>query len=281
MGREHLVPAIGDLDGDGDKDVLVGTREGKLYFYENVPRKRDSDEPYLLELHPDPIVIGRKVVPSGEVIRPVLVDLDSDGVLDLLIGAFDGRVYVSRNSGTKSAWQFDEPIAIKGIDNMKPRLVPEGKWNVYPRNYRNAAVILTAKKDEGGRTYARLSFADGYCDGDAGLIKDGGVTFNFDTRYTMTFSARGKGIKPVCMLKQAGETVVVGGDTRETKFGGGAAYEFSVGQEWSEYRFSFSLPRLTAVTEEQKTTWASVVFEVNEAQPGGYLDITDITFRTQ
>lgn len=278
MGREHLVPAISDLDGDGDKDLLVGTRTGKIYFYENVPGNRDSDTPYLLELHPDPILLGRKVAPLGDVIRPVLIDLDNDNDDDLLIGAPDGRVFVSRNTGTKPQWKFDTPIPVKGIDYLKPRMMPTGDWRVYPRNSRNAAVILTAKKD-GDRTYAHISFVDKFVDGDAGMIKDGGVTFKFDTKYIMSFTARGKGVKPVCILKQAGETVIVDGDTRETKFGGGAEYSFAVGEQWQVFSFTFSLPRLTDETKNQENTWVSIVFDLNQMQPGGFLDITDIKFK--
>lgn len=91
-GMENSAPALGDIDGDKDLDLLVGDKEGRLAFIENVgtPEKavwEFKDKTYFQ------IDVGSNSVPR-------LVDLDGDQDLDLMMGNFTGRVVLYLNKGT-------------------------------------------------------------------------------------------------------------------------------------------------------------------------------------
>jgi hypothetical protein len=101
-GLTYLSPALGDLDGDGDNDLLLGTALGEVYYYENIAPKGQfanfllRDRNYLKKSPNEPLA-----APS-----PTLFDLDSDGDLDLLIGTARGAIWLYENLGTRRQPNF-------------------------------------------------------------------------------------------------------------------------------------------------------------------------------
>ena len=92
-------PTFGDLDGDGDEDMILGEYEGYCYFMENTggagsPAIFNTFE-ILLNADGEPILESTFVFPK-------LVDLDRDGDLDLVLGRRSGKLHYYENTGTGS-----------------------------------------------------------------------------------------------------------------------------------------------------------------------------------
>ena len=85
-------PTFGDLDGDGDLDLLVGGFNGRFAYLENTGSAASAT----FELRDD----RWQGVDAGQIARASLGDLDGDGDLDLATGATNGRLRVYRNVGT-------------------------------------------------------------------------------------------------------------------------------------------------------------------------------------
>lgn len=96
----YAIPAIGDVDSDGDADILIGTLSGQVHWLKNSagPGQVCNFSQFIL----NPFTFTT----SSAVAAPQLFDLDGDNLLDLLIGMKNGRVSYYRNVGTASAPAF-------------------------------------------------------------------------------------------------------------------------------------------------------------------------------
>ncbi|OGG93572.1 MAG: hypothetical protein A2527_11740 [Candidatus Lambdaproteobacteria bacterium RIFOXYD2_FULL_50_16] len=96
---QKSIPSLGDLDGDGDLDMLVGSKSGAIYYYEN----QGSDTEYNYQLAKENFI---KTTPPFTNSAPVLYDLDQDGDLDLVVGNGLGRLFFYVNQGTTEEANF-------------------------------------------------------------------------------------------------------------------------------------------------------------------------------
>jgi hypothetical protein len=99
-GAYHLAPALGDLDGDGFAELLLGTWQDGIRVYRN----RGSDGGGVDRWSADPeetISLSR-----GSNAVPALGDVDGDGDLDLVAGESSGELNLWRNDGTRMSPQF-------------------------------------------------------------------------------------------------------------------------------------------------------------------------------
>ena len=92
----HYAPAFGDLDGDGLRDLLIGTFGGKLAFLAN------TGDGFTLAVE------ALQDLDVGSTATPTLGDLDGDDDLDLLVGEFSGDLNFFRNEGSAAVPNFVE-----------------------------------------------------------------------------------------------------------------------------------------------------------------------------
>lgn len=78
----NTTPAFSDLDGDGDVDLVVGEASGQLNLYRNEGSAR-APRFVLVTDTLEGIDVGRRSTPA-------FVDLDGDGVAELVVGSEDG-----------------------------------------------------------------------------------------------------------------------------------------------------------------------------------------------
>lgn len=115
-GREQLIPAVVDYNGDGCPDLLVGDRTGNINCYLSAgPWKREDE----LKRMPDPISFGGQTSigvgrPGARCVAPAAADLNGDGKFDIIIGKPDGRIAVSYNIGTSTEPKFGPLVELKG-----------------------------------------------------------------------------------------------------------------------------------------------------------------------
>ncbi|MEM8556911.1 MAG: VCBS repeat-containing protein [Bacteroidota bacterium] len=96
----HYAPALGDLDGDGDLDVVLGTWRNRLALYRNDLGAGDGAERFVLATD------ALTQIDRGSNTVPALADLDGDGDLDLVVGESSGELNLFRNEGTPQAPRF-------------------------------------------------------------------------------------------------------------------------------------------------------------------------------
>jgi hypothetical protein len=95
----NAMPALADIDGDDDLDLFVGEASGDVNFLRNEGSKREPRFVLVTE-QLDSIDAGRRSAPA-------LVDIDGDGLLDLVLGREDPGLVAYRNTGTRIAPKFE------------------------------------------------------------------------------------------------------------------------------------------------------------------------------
>jgi hypothetical protein len=94
-----LSPTFGDLDGDGDQDMMLGDFSGKLHYFENNAGPGNAMNLVLNQAQYLGIDVGKNCAPQ-------LIDLDRDLLLDLVVGRQDGFLSYFKNTGTASMPSF-------------------------------------------------------------------------------------------------------------------------------------------------------------------------------
>ncbi len=137
---------LGDLDGDGDLDLITQRSSGQVRYYENTGSATDA----AFVLRADPLLdtAGEPVNPEDPNV-PALADIDSDGDLDLFLGRADsGKIRWYRHVGLDdgvpqyafAGEQFGDLVIYEsnptcGGDKGEPVfIVPDGRGTLHGQN---------------------------------------------------------------------------------------------------------------------------------------------------
>ncbi|MBI3027437.1 S8 family serine peptidase [Candidatus Woesearchaeota archaeon] len=122
----HVIatPAVANLDDDSNLEIVVATaltpdftnirntsfNNGSVYVFDGVTKNMDWNSKF---------VAGAKIQSS-----PAIADIDNDGILEILIGAYDGKLYVlNQSKGNEWNYSFSSYLianpAIGDIDGDK------------------------------------------------------------------------------------------------------------------------------------------------------------------
>ncbi|MFQ5690349.1 MAG: FG-GAP repeat domain-containing protein [Gemmatimonadota bacterium] len=200
-GSYRYAPAFGDLDGDGDPDLVLGSWRSTLALYRNDGTR---SEPRFVPADTSLVKLTR-----GSNGTPALVDIDADGDLDLFVGESSGTLNFYRNEGSPASPAFvlvsdrfdgidvgrrSAPAFVDLDGDGDPDLVvgTESAGIVY---FRNEGTAAEAAFVEGGALrpdapgLASPAFGDIDGDGDADLFT-GGVGGGL-----MFYENRGTGVR--------------------------------------------------------------------------------------
>lgn len=95
-----LNPTFGDLDQDGDEDLLVGDIDGKLTYLHN---NAGGNMPYSF----DNPVFDYMGIDVSSYMSPQIMDMDADGLEDIVVGVRQGYMVFFKNVGTNGNPSFN------------------------------------------------------------------------------------------------------------------------------------------------------------------------------
>ncbi len=153
---QTTMPAIVDIDGDGDADIFVGQVDGTIQYLRN-------DGSATSPSFTDVVGAGNPFngVDVGQRSAPTFGDIDGDGDLDCFIGEQNGTVKYYKNNGTNVASSFTNVVgtsnplyAVNTFQNATPQLKDidkdgdldalVGRFNGIIRYYQNNGNSSTA-----------------------------------------------------------------------------------------------------------------------------------------
>jgi len=140
-----LLPTFGDVDDDGDMDMICGVSDGSLLYFRNNAGAGN------LPLYDTP-VFNYQSIDVGTYSAPQLFDLNNDSLLDLAIGNKTGLLSYYQNTGTNT-----NPVFTKITDSLGKVNVTDPDISVHgystPCFFNNSNKIKLFSGSETGRIF--------------------------------------------------------------------------------------------------------------------------------
>lgn len=118
-----------DFDGDGILDLVSGSYDpGEIYGFRGLGKGRFAAREVIRDKSGKPIlkVSNQKHPVESFGSWMALVDWDDDGDLDILVGTYDGKMFLRRNEGTRTKPVYSDTNEWVMVSNKKVR-VPGGE----------------------------------------------------------------------------------------------------------------------------------------------------------
>ena len=124
-GREQLVPALADWNGDGRPDVLVADKDGQISLHLRPEHWKLGDE---LPLTSFVSLAGKDRI--GAAITIGTGDYNMDGLFDIVVGEPSGEILIAVNTGNSKEPRFDTLVPLTGVDLWKDNYSLAPSWNL-------------------------------------------------------------------------------------------------------------------------------------------------------
>ncbi len=152
LSISNMVPAFGDLDGDGDADMVIGSFDGRLFYFENTASPGAGANFVLSQSNLKNS--NNRIIDVGDFAVPQIVDLDSDGKNDIIIGGRNGKIAYYHHIGSASAAIPVMDSVTHFFGNIKVNLPGYSTGYSYPFIFKQNGITKLLVGEESG--YLRL-----------------------------------------------------------------------------------------------------------------------------
>ncbi|WP_159038603.1 T9SS type A sorting domain-containing protein [Brumimicrobium mesophilum] len=117
----RMHPAFGDLNGNGQVEMIIGTSAGNLHLYN---KTGNGPENFVLDQINMTDNLGQ-VIQVGAFASPQIFDLNNDGLLDIIIGEKNAGLTFYKNIGTPTLPSFELITNDLGQIDMGEQFIPD------------------------------------------------------------------------------------------------------------------------------------------------------------